>query len=658
MKIDFSIDPLNNVTIILAENSTGKTTLMQSIRWCLYGEVDLANKEHLLNYDIRNSSRNKYENIEVSLIINEDNTDFEITRVRQVIVENERREGETLTLKYKNDKGETIYINGSADKPDSPEIKKINRMINRILSKDMSDYFLFDGERINNLGQNNAQSRKDISKAISAINEFAILDNSLSSLNRLSRIYRDEITQESNDKELIRQKRNITVTQDKIERIKNDIEKYEEEFNNLFSEIDLLDKKLQRYDASKSYVSQRNQKEKRYAENLNMKKKDESFIAEKRYQYDINSLMFKLQQKYSELNFNEEFNNETIPDMKADSIDFILDRGICICGEKITEKHQKHLLAQRKKQPPISNAVLVRQFSNLLNRYTVRIDSLKNDIIERIDRYDDIELQLIEINREIDELTSYIGNIDKDGVSKLDRQRNELKSSKKTLERMIIESKGELSNHENNLVRSENAYNEALEQNNTQKFNQIKLNLVEQSKIELNEMIARMKIERKQEIEDSANQHFQNIIYKDKVIQINDKFDYTVTESNGEIASPSEGERTAISMSLILAIIDIHKKNSSNKSNPETNMYTSTKEFSIILDAAFATLDNQFSKNISEKLPKSIEQVILFTTKKQYSGAVEEALNSRIGYLYQLDIPSDEDQNSLTNKNLSIIYGG
>ena len=46
-KIDFSTDPERNVTLIIGENGTGKTTFAQAFFWCLYGETDFTNKTML-----------------------------------------------------------------------------------------------------------------------------------------------------------------------------------------------------------------------------------------------------------------------------------------------------------------------------------------------------------------------------------------------------------------------------------------------------------------------------------------------------------------------------------------------------------------------------------------------------------------------------------
>ena len=40
----FSTDPDKNVTIIMGENGSGKTTFAQAFTWCLYGATDFDDK--------------------------------------------------------------------------------------------------------------------------------------------------------------------------------------------------------------------------------------------------------------------------------------------------------------------------------------------------------------------------------------------------------------------------------------------------------------------------------------------------------------------------------------------------------------------------------------------------------------------------------------
>src|SRR5699024_12143264 len=149
LEIDFSITKDKNMNIILAENSTGKTTLMQSIKWCLYGdeETNLDNLNELINYDVINNSINEKEKLWVELLIVKNNVDYLVRRTKEIHVNSQNKASEQIRLEYKKDDGETIIWEGETNSQ-QPVVKKIKRMINSILSKEMASYFLFDGERI------------------------------------------------------------------------------------------------------------------------------------------------------------------------------------------------------------------------------------------------------------------------------------------------------------------------------------------------------------------------------------------------------------------------------------------------------------------------------------------------------------------------------
>ena len=56
-KLEFSSDSDKNVTVLLGDNTFGKTTILQSFNWCLYGVADFpkdSNPEFLLNLEVAN----------------------------------------------------------------------------------------------------------------------------------------------------------------------------------------------------------------------------------------------------------------------------------------------------------------------------------------------------------------------------------------------------------------------------------------------------------------------------------------------------------------------------------------------------------------------------------------------------------------------------
>ncbi|MFQ8837596.1 MAG: AAA family ATPase [Oscillospiraceae bacterium] len=81
-KVDFSCDPNKNVTIILGDNTFGKTTLLQAFNWCFYGKVNFDQRpDFLLNYELSEEMRNGEQQIvEVEITVLHDGTEYIITR--------------------------------------------------------------------------------------------------------------------------------------------------------------------------------------------------------------------------------------------------------------------------------------------------------------------------------------------------------------------------------------------------------------------------------------------------------------------------------------------------------------------------------------------------------------------------------------------------
>lgn len=66
--VEFSCENERNVTVILGNNTSGKTTLLQAFNWCLYGIAVFESKDFLLNLDVsRDMSAEEVETVEVEI---------------------------------------------------------------------------------------------------------------------------------------------------------------------------------------------------------------------------------------------------------------------------------------------------------------------------------------------------------------------------------------------------------------------------------------------------------------------------------------------------------------------------------------------------------------------------------------------------------------
>ena len=143
------LDVSDNAPIILVygENERGKTSLLRAIRWCLYGEVlnqggTLMDEREFANYD----ARDRKEPFDVFVEIEFEDQDVKSVLKRWMKVkENDLEEIRIETLS----KGVDLRPNNG-----NPVAEKdIPEQISRMLHKDISDFFLFDGETLTRFEQ-------------------------------------------------------------------------------------------------------------------------------------------------------------------------------------------------------------------------------------------------------------------------------------------------------------------------------------------------------------------------------------------------------------------------------------------------------------------------------------------------------------------------
>ena len=79
--LEFSTDTEKNVTVLLGDNTFGKTTILQAFNWCLYGVADFpkdSNPDFLLNMEAAEEAARRLSPITKSVIIPAPSPDTEI----------------------------------------------------------------------------------------------------------------------------------------------------------------------------------------------------------------------------------------------------------------------------------------------------------------------------------------------------------------------------------------------------------------------------------------------------------------------------------------------------------------------------------------------------------------------------------------------------
>ena len=132
-----------NVTIIIGENGTGKTTFAQAFFWCLYGETEFSDKS-MLNKMVATEMRPGQDvKVQVELKLHHGEVDYTLIREQTYHKDNANRikaDNTVFDIATKDASGNTSYVKKSMCES---EVKSI-------LPKELSRYFFFDDAFLNN----------------------------------------------------------------------------------------------------------------------------------------------------------------------------------------------------------------------------------------------------------------------------------------------------------------------------------------------------------------------------------------------------------------------------------------------------------------------------------------------------------------------------
>ncbi|KJS86641.1 AAA family ATPase, partial [Desulfosporosinus sp. BICA1-9] len=144
-EVAFSTDKERNVTVIRGDNGAGKTAFAQAFTWCLYGDTSFVDKSMLNKIVISRMTPNQEETVRVCLTLIHNGTEYAVIRQQLYKMSGNgsvRSNNSVLSVAYKKD-GQQEFI-----KPLDCELR-----IKQILPKELSGYFFFDGERIENMSK-------------------------------------------------------------------------------------------------------------------------------------------------------------------------------------------------------------------------------------------------------------------------------------------------------------------------------------------------------------------------------------------------------------------------------------------------------------------------------------------------------------------------
>lgn len=631
--VDFSEDNEKNITIILGENGAGKTTFAQAFRWCLYGKTTFTDSI-LLNKEIsQNLGPNKESFVRVSLQLIHSNIQYEITR-EQKYTTNATGELNTpnsseLKIKYRNPQGTTKFE------------KDVDLRIKEILPSELSNYFFFDGERIQNMSKeiNDGRSAefKEAVERLLGLSAFTITLDHLNGRSSSSVIksYNRDFDSKANSQ--------IAELQNALDSLNKDLVKIDERNKEIDASVAKLEKQQEELSAE-----------------MEANKDTEKLIKEKKA-YEISCEKLRKEKNDVVSNYVDTFNtkglswfsrkiirdiltelSETdsldkgIPDITAKTIDYLKQRGFCICGTCLKE-NSKELEAfdeLLKFIPPKSLGNFISDFSGSAKQRLADSENFYEDsIVQKYREIREKDSELEELNSEILEIEKRIKNIKSSADLQIKADENKRKIAELNREKdSLLEEKGAKTEKQN---RTQSSLDEqALKSASNTKIAVYKAYATYMYQL-LKDDYSKREKEVRERLQKNINEIFKNIYNGKLSLQVDEK--YNIKVELDEFASFSGMIETSMaqSMSVIFAFIaGVIKMARENAKNRNSDIPLQSEPYPLVMDAPLSNFDKKRVKNVCETLPKIAEQVIFFSYDKDAEVA-EENMSAKIGKKYE-----------------------
>lgn len=644
--INFSKNNGTNLHILKAKNGTGKTTFLNSITWCLYGEekyINDADKALNLPNDktVESTDENGIVKVTARITLNDDDS-------KKVIVFT-REQRFTVNFNIINNSKKTIpgypkfsiAVTNLLDTSNSVIIDEpieCEQFVNTYFNKAIFDYYFFDGENLKNYFTKS--KTETIQNSIFNISQVTLLENTSNRTNDLA---------VKKSRELNRKNPNDVNYYEEKASLEADIKARETENSNLESRINKYsvqkvkaDEILNNYTPIKVQQKRKLELEsylERNTSNLNdLRNSQYEFIQE----YMVLLRFYpRIKKTYDMICYKEE-HDELPPNINKKEIKEIIDNHLTncpVCNSEIDDKAIAYL------QKLIDETSVSTGTSHQL----MKIKSSLEEMLAEVSKFEAKKAKLFgdekflnderkTYEEELNSIHSFLSNYSTDNLEKDIAQAE--KDSKYYAEKIsdatttISQNKAYNKRDRDRLIQVEKLLDqeEAKRKEKDNLANQV--SLLRKITSNYDKVKQRIMLVVKNEIEKNTWRMFDAMIWKKhtfKSLSISDKYEISVLNMNNKemIGSLSATEYMALAYSFTLAIHEASGKNCP-----------------LVVDSPLGRVSDENREKMATELLKVAEnkQIIMLFTPDEYSEEVKSVYETTAASIRVLSLSEDESE--------------
>lgn len=676
VKIDFSTDPVNNATVILGDNTGGKTTLAQAFRWCLY--EDVINTKHnkkkdvvLLNNEVVSSMtvNSPAKPVIVEITIEDGKREYVFNRKAEF----RRKSGGTndYSVSQLGESQFTLQIREDGEMQDRifNDIEKgnpVSTVVNSILPKSLSNYLFFDGERWNDEKNKSQDIQKSIETILGLSGVQAMIRHLKTDRFNVISVLKSHI--KNNSEEMNRLTELVNKANREGQASNDEMIKLQEQISELEPIVNHLKEQLE---SNRSAEEDQNRLRRCKAERTRLEENQDRYYAEFVKFFSTSARFFAsgLLPEITEAIQSIDLEGKDIPGVTIDTVDYLIEHGECLCGAKAVPGSSTlaNLEKLKKLIPPETiggvagqlqekiadwksqSATFVEDAESKAAIYRDGRDALdeKEDEVARLENRIDRKLNLADVRKRYNELEQKIRNLHS-RYSRAEGARNTSFASRDEYQTRIDEL-AKASDNNKEVLRAI-AYAEAVYEKAANVIKEKEQYVFQDLNILIRDNFEKMfnGKEKYAKLEKDYRVH----VYYHQLGQ----------SRNYEETTLSNGEMIAINYVFIVSVLQLAKRYADEENSEEQEHKTDsigvllntvkdslqntdatgTLRLPLVLDAPFSNLSNANTGLVASRLPEFAEQVIIFMLDKDWkASALSKYTKSEYCYRIKKDAASN-----------------
>lgn len=635
LKLNFPKAGSTLLSIIIAKNGTGKTTLLNAITWCLYGEELLTDDNlqplPLINTTIKNISEiGSVQDVSVTLKIIDGDQQLEFKRTQKYRI----REGlEPL-------KGKETFVVSMTDPTTFTNTQNVTgndaaAVVTQYFDRAIFKYYFFDGERLQDFFS--AENSTSIRDAIYNISQVTLLETTCKHLSTIeSDIIKAIGKQAPNIEEHNQQVEGISAD---IDQLKKSLEQEKKSGKSISDDLEHIEQYLR---AQKPIQDLQNERADLEAEDKELDRKMDDLHAERCTFIQEYIVLLKLYPRIKRtLAYitEKEQNGELPPAIDREQLQQVLSSpGMpCpFCNNPIDDKALDHL-KELMRLISISSRTshTLKEYKGSLEDCLEQVKQFKAKKEKLNETAASYEARKRDIQKRLEEISKLITGMESDSTKRqtadYEQKRTDLKIKLRTTDNLIGNLEQQIEQKKKELESAITSRDQAVQRSSKFASEQAKLHTIEMLRNRYQAIKKQIIEQMRSEISDVTWTFFDEMIWKRNTfghIEISDTYDVTVFDKAGSVmtGSLSATEKMALAYAFTLAI-----HGASGRNCP------------LVIDSPLGRVSDANRENMAAALldVSRNKQIIMLFTPDEYSDNVRNIYDNYVG-VCELNLNEDE----------------